>query len=191
VTGARLSLRALNRATLERQLLLRRAARPAAEVVGHLAGLQAQAPLAPYVGLWTRLAAFRHQELKDLLTERSVVRWPGTVRAGAGRCGGAAGAAVPGRLPLSFAERSRVIPHHRPVPLPPGNGAAGGTLLVDGFWQADWKITRAKDRTVLEIRLFIPLRAADTDAIAAEAELLLDFAAPAKASRDVRFVPVT
>ena len=33
-------------------------------------------------------------------------------------------------LLLSFAERSRVIPHRRPVPLPPGNGATGGTLLV-------------------------------------------------------------
>jgi Winged helix DNA-binding domain len=54
----------------------------AREAVGHLAGLQAQAPLAPYVGLWTRLAGFGHQELKDLLTERAVVRahlWRNTV----------------------------------------------------------------------------------------------------------------
>jgi hypothetical protein len=74
VTSERLSLRALNRATLERQLLLRRVAMTARAAVGHLAGLQAQAPLAPYVGLWTRLAGFGHQELKDLLTERAVVR---------------------------------------------------------------------------------------------------------------------
>src|ERR1035441_8327768 len=47
---------------------------PAWEAIGHLAGLQAQAPLAPYLGLWTRLAGFRHEHLKDLLTERSVVR---------------------------------------------------------------------------------------------------------------------
>lgn len=57
MTAERLSLRELNRATLERQFLLRRAATTAREAVGHLAGLQAQAPLAPYVGLWTRLAA--------------------------------------------------------------------------------------------------------------------------------------
>ena len=66
MTSGRLSLRALNRATLERQLLLRRAAMTARQAVGQLAGLQAQAPLAPYVGLWTRLAGFRHQQLKDL-----------------------------------------------------------------------------------------------------------------------------
>jgi Winged helix DNA-binding domain len=47
---------------------------PAQQAVAHLAGLQAQALLAPYVGLWTRLAGFRHQDLKDLMTERSVVR---------------------------------------------------------------------------------------------------------------------
>ena len=45
-------------------------------------------------------------------------------------------------LLLSYAERSRVIPHRRPVPLPPGHGATGGTLLVDGLWQADWKISQ-------------------------------------------------
>jgi hypothetical protein len=74
MTADRLSLLALNRATLDRQLLLRRSARPARQAIEHLGGLQAQAPLAPYVGLWTRLAGFRHEELQDLLTERAVVR---------------------------------------------------------------------------------------------------------------------
>ena len=94
-------------------------------------------------------------------------------------------------LLLSFAERSRVIPHRRPVPLPPGNGATGGTLLVDGLWQADWKITRAKDQTVLEIRPFIRLSAADCDAIVAEGDRLLDFAGPEEIAKDVRFAPVS
>jgi hypothetical protein len=74
MTGGRLSLRALNRATLDRQLLLRRAARPGGETVAHLAGMQSQAPLAPYVGLWTRLADFRPAHLENLVTERAVVR---------------------------------------------------------------------------------------------------------------------
>jgi len=383
-----LSLRALNRATLERQLLLRRAAMAAREAVGHLAGLQAQAPLAPYVGLWTRLAGFRPQQLENLLTERAVVRahlmrntvhlltaedfvsfrpllqplmerglagtlpiraggrnlagvdlaeltalaaallsqdaltrvelgrrlaprWPGhdpvslayaathllpvvqVPPRGLWRSGGQAtfflaaawlagpGASAPfpaaaglgasppdparpenareqlvlrylaaygpasvldiqawsglsrlrevteglgarlrtftgpdggqlldlpdaprpspdvpapprflpeyDNLLLSFAERSRVIPHRRPVPLPPGNGATGGTLLVDGLWQADWKITKG----TLEIQPHRRLSGAEMDAIAAEGARLLDFARPAGTGQDVRFAPVS
>jgi hypothetical protein len=90
-------------------------------------------------------------------------------------------------LLLSFADRRRVIPHGRPVPLPPGNGASSGTLLVDGFWQAEWKITTEGDGAVLHVEPFIALAAGDVDAIAAEGERLLGFAAPAAASREVRF----
>jgi len=376
----RLSPRALNRAALHRQLLLDRAPLTALQAVGHLAGLQAQAPLAPYVGLWTRLAGFRHEELKELITERAVLRahlmrntvhlvdagdylrfrplyqpvlarhlagnfgknligvdlaelaavaadllgqtpltrvelgarlaprWPdhdpaslayaashllplvqvpprglwgepnhraafmlanawlagrdpsaspspplgldptpmeqstmleqlvlrylaaygpasvadaqawsglSRLREVTDRLGsrlraftGPDGAglldlpdaprpdpdvpAPPRFLPeydnllLSYAERSRVIPHRRPVPLPPGHGATVGTLLIDGLWQADWKISQG----VLEIEPFISLGPADRDAVAAEGERLLGFAAPAIAVRDVRFVPV-
>jgi DNA glycosylase AlkZ-like len=290
VTPGRLSPRALNRAALHRQLLLDRAPVTALDAVGQLAGLQAQAPLAPYVGLWTRLAGFRHEELKELITERAVLRahlmrntvhlvdtadyvrfrplyQPLLARHLAGNFGKnligvdlaelAAAAAdllgqtaltrvelgarlaprwpdhdpaslayaashllplvqVPPRglwgepnhraaffpdqdvpapprflpeydnLLLSYAERSRVIPHRRPVPLPPGHGGCGGTLLVGGLWQADWKISQG----VLEIQPFISLNPADRDAVAAEGERLLGFAAPAIAVRDVRFVPV-
>jgi hypothetical protein len=360
----RLTTRALNRATLARQLLLQPSGLTPGQAIAHLAGLQAQAPLAPYVGLWTRLARFRPHHLENLLTERVALRahlmrntvhlvdardflrfrplyqpvmnralagnfgrrltgvdldelaaaaaarlgetpltrvdlartlaprWPdhdpaalayaaghllwlvqvpprglwrrpgpaafllatawldgrapsapvappdlavaagelvlryvadilawsgltrlrevterlgGQLRPLAGPDGAplldlADAPASPGpdvpapprflpeydNLLLSYAERSRVIPHRRPVPLPPGNGAAGGTLLVDGFWQADWKIS--KDQGVLEIRPFIPLSAAGRDAIAAEGERLLDFAGPAGTARDVRFV---
>jgi Winged helix DNA-binding domain len=362
----RLDTRQLNRATLDRQLLLRRAARPALDAIGHLAGLQAQAPLAPYVGLWTRLAGFGHDDLKDLLMERIVVRahlmrntvhlvtaadfvrfrplfqlrieralaghfgrnlggldlaelravaavllaetpltrgqlgerlsarWPdhdpaslayaathllqlvqvpprgiwgrggpaawflasawlngltpaawdtdtaleqlvlrylgaygpATVRdiqawSGLSRLrevtdrlgarlrtftgpGGAelldlpdaprpdADVPAPPRflpeydnLLLSFADRSRVIPGTRPVPLPPGNGATTGTLLIDGVWAAGWTITRDRDRAVLEVRPFGPLGVARQDAVRVEGRRLLEFAAPAGA-HDVR-----
>jgi len=363
----RLSLRELNRATLDRQLLLHRPAMPARQAIEHLGGLQAQAPLAPYVGLWTRLAGFRHQELQHLLTERAVVRahllrntvhlltaedfltfrplfqsvmeraltahfgrnltgvdpaevrevasalltqtpltrtelgrrlaqwWPGhdpgslayaathllqlvqvpprgiwgssgpsawflaaawlagttmppltgrqaterlvlrylaaygpasvndiqawsgltrlrEVTEGLGdrlrpftgpdggdlldlpdapRPDGESTPAPPRFLPeydnllLSFADRSRVIPHGRPVPLPPGNGASAGTLLVDGFWWADWRITRGRDRAVLDVQPFTQV-GGSLDAIAAEGHRLLEFAAPA-AEHDVRF----
>jgi hypothetical protein len=330
MTADRLSLAALNRATLDRQLLLRRHERPARRAIEHLTGLQAQAPLAPYVGLWTRLAGFAHHDLKDLLSERDVVRahlhrntvhlltaedylsfrplyqplmerhlagnfgrnltgvdlnelrklatallsqtpltraqlatrlaerWPAPepaslayaathllplvqvpprglwgrtgqatvndiqawsglsrLREVTGRLGarlraftGPDGAplldladatrpdpyvpAPPRFLPeydnllLSFAERARVIPHDRPVPLPPGNGATTGTLLVDGLWQAVWTITRGRDRAVLDVAPFRPLGQVQADAIAAEGSRLLEFAAPAVA-HDVRF----
>ena len=42
-----LDVRALNRALLARQQLLRRAAMPAEDVVAHLLGMQAQAPTPP------------------------------------------------------------------------------------------------------------------------------------------------
>ncbi|SFQ43595.1 Winged helix DNA-binding domain-containing protein [Amycolatopsis arida] len=69
-----LSTRALNRALLARQLLLRRERRPAVEVVEHLVGLQAQAPMPPYYQLWSRVADFDPAELSTPLTERAVVR---------------------------------------------------------------------------------------------------------------------
>jgi Winged helix DNA-binding domain len=394
----RLSHRRLNRATLHRQLLLQRAPRPARDAIGHLAGLQAQAPLAPYVGLWTRLAGFGPADLEDLLTERTVVRahlmrntvhlvtasdylsfrplfQPLMDRALAGNFGrhlggvdltelreaartvlaghpltrtqlaarlsarwpdrdpaslayaathllhlvqvpprglwGQSGQATwllaatwlntpapapapasdpapapdPARAPdpapdpaaaleqivlryltaygpasvndiqawsglsrlrevtdrlgarlrpftgpdgmelldlpdaprpdenvpapprflpeydnllLSFADRSRVIRHGRPVPLPPGNGATTGTLLIDGLWEAGWTITRNRGRAALEIRPFRPLGQPEQDAITAEGSRLLEFAAPAApaapaaseapAARDVRVI---
>jgi Winged helix DNA-binding domain len=363
----------LNRATLDRQLLLRRHPMPARGAIEHLVGLQAQAPLAPYVGLWTRLAGFRQQELKDLLTERAVVRahlmrntvhlvtaadyvsfrplfqplmdralaanfgrrlvgvdpaelrsvasarlaeapltrtqlagrlaarWPGSdpgslayaathlvpvvqvpprglwgetgqatwflaaawlegttappltereaaeqlvlrylaaygpasvndiqawsglsrLREVTGRlgarlrtCTGPDGrelldlpdaprpqaryAYLPPRflpeydnLLLSFAERSRFIPHDRPVPLPPGNGATSGTLLVGGSWLADWAIIRGRDRAALEVRPFSWLGSPERDAVAAEASRLLEFVAADAVAHDVRFAAVS
>ena len=59
MTPATLSTKALNRATLARQFLLERARTTVPAALEHLAGMQAQAPDAPYVGLWARLAGFR------------------------------------------------------------------------------------------------------------------------------------
>ncbi len=69
-----LDRRARNRALLARQLLLERSERPVLDAVEHLGGLQAQAPLAPYAGLWARLAGFRPALLAGALLDRQVVR---------------------------------------------------------------------------------------------------------------------
>ncbi|MFE7567344.1 winged helix DNA-binding domain-containing protein [Streptomyces sp. NPDC057539] len=69
-----LDTRALNRATLARQLLLDRADVPVLDAVAHLGGLQAQEPQEPFVGLWSRLRAFDPSVLSELLTGRRVVR---------------------------------------------------------------------------------------------------------------------
>ncbi|HEU5331395.1 MAG TPA: winged helix DNA-binding domain-containing protein [Actinocrinis sp.] len=74
MTGHRLTTRELNRATLARQLLLERAPLGAYDAVAHLAGMQAQAPLSPYVGLWTRLTAFTPDDLVARYQDRSVAR---------------------------------------------------------------------------------------------------------------------
>jgi hypothetical protein len=72
-----LTRRQLNRATLARQLLLAREPLPpitAVAAVERLAGLQAQVARPPFLGLWTRLAGFRRDDLREALERREVVR---------------------------------------------------------------------------------------------------------------------
>ena len=359
-----LSLRALNRATLERQLLLQRQRVPALDAIEHLVGLQAQAPNAPYVGLWTRLDGFRAEELAAAITGREVIRtwlmrgtvhlvtaadgltlrpllqpldrlfsatrfhrnlagidlealvaagralleerprsraelgrllsehWPEhdatslayavnylvpcvqvpprgvwgqtgpatltTLEAWLGRAleprlslselvtrylaaFGPATAmdiqtwsgltrlreaadqlrprlrthrdeegrelldlpdaprpdpdtpAPPRFLPeydnvlLSHADRRRVIPDGRRPPLPPGNGGALGTVLVDGFWRGTWAITREGACAVLTVEPFARLSNQDRAVLAEEGMRLLEFAAADADGHDVRF----
>jgi hypothetical protein len=89
--------RALNRALLARQLLLSRDARGPVEAIEQLAGLQAQLPRPPFIGLWSRLANFDRTALLDAIHARTIVRVTAmrgtltcsqraTTARGAGRC---------------------------------------------------------------------------------------------------------
>ena len=69
-----LSQRQLNRAFLARQLLLERAQVTCEEAIEHLVGMQAQAPTAPYVGLWSRVDGFGFDDLATPYDDRRVTR---------------------------------------------------------------------------------------------------------------------
>ncbi|MEU3347651.1 winged helix DNA-binding domain-containing protein [Streptomyces sp. NPDC006700] len=69
-----LGARALNRATLDRQLLLRRAPLTAGAAVEHLVGLQAQNVRPPYYALAARLDGFAPERLAEPMAAREVVR---------------------------------------------------------------------------------------------------------------------
>jgi hypothetical protein len=69
-----LTTRALNRALLQRQMLLRRHDLSLHAAIERLVGMQAQEPLAPYTGLWTRLAGFDPDELSRMTETGEVVR---------------------------------------------------------------------------------------------------------------------
>jgi hypothetical protein len=70
----RLSVRALNRAFLARQMLLERHGGTAIDVIERLIALQAQVARPPFVGVWTRLDGFTRGDLADALHDRHVVR---------------------------------------------------------------------------------------------------------------------
>jgi Winged helix DNA-binding domain len=69
-----LSLRTLNRATLARQMLLRRHKSKVVSVVERVAGLQAQVPRPPFIGLWSRIDGFQRADLVTAIDQREIVR---------------------------------------------------------------------------------------------------------------------
>jgi hypothetical protein len=69
ITGRR-----LNRATLARQLLLKREALDAVEAVRRSVAIQAQEPASPYLALWNRVAAFDAAALDRAFADGAVLK---------------------------------------------------------------------------------------------------------------------
>jgi hypothetical protein len=69
-----LTIRELNRATLARQLLLERRKLAPLAAIERLAGLQAQWPPSPYIGLWSRLVGFKRETLERAVRSGAVVK---------------------------------------------------------------------------------------------------------------------
>jgi hypothetical protein len=70
----RLTARRLNRATLGRQLLLRREPLDVVDAVRRVVALQAQEAASPYLALWNRLATFDPADLDAAFADHAVVK---------------------------------------------------------------------------------------------------------------------
>ncbi len=92
-------------------------------------------------------------------------------------------------LVLSHADRTRVVSDANRQRLYTRNGIFPGTVLVDGFVAGAWRITSSRGSAVLTAEMFAPVPRQDRDAITAEAQRLLGFAAPG-ASHEIRFAPL-
>jgi hypothetical protein len=88
---------------------------------------------------------------------------------------------------LSHADRTRILPEaYRERYMTP-NGLVRGTVLVDGFVSAMWKVRTARGAAELLIEPFGKIPAAARRRIAAEGERLLAFVAEGAKAHDLRF----
>lgn len=69
-----LTKRQLNRTHLQRQHLLERSSMSTGDMLREIVGLQAQEVKDPYLGLWSRITDFEHDDLAAMLLNRSAVR---------------------------------------------------------------------------------------------------------------------
>ena len=87
---------------------------------------------------------------------------------------------------LSHADRTRINPGGHRIPLYPGNGAAFGTVLVDGVLRGTWALDEGDGAATLTVQPYEPLAPAAAEAVVGEGARLLGFVAPGAVARDVR-----
>src|SRR5947207_6968495 len=73
-TAMKLTARQLNRASLGRQLLLRRESLDAPEGVRRVVAVQAQEAASPYIALWNRLVDFDPADLDGAFADHTIVK---------------------------------------------------------------------------------------------------------------------
>jgi hypothetical protein len=93
-------------------------------------------------------------------------------------------------LLLSHADRSRIVADEHRTRLMTRNGVIPGTVLIDGFVAATWKINRHKEHATLLVEPFRPLSKNATTAVRREGAQLLRFAA-ADEDHDIQLSPPT
>jgi hypothetical protein len=142
----------LNRAFLQRQMLLQRVAMPVPQAIERLVGLQAQSPNAPYVGLWSRLEGFSPDDLATLITGRRAVRI----------------AVMRSTIHLVTARDARALrPLHQPVIWRSLNGNYGRALEgvdMDALAAAGRALVEERPRTHIELGTLLQARWPDRDA---------------------------
>jgi hypothetical protein len=89
---------------------------------------------------------------------------------------------------LAHADRSRIVDEDHRRRILQLDMISFGSILVDGFGRAIWRLERAKSGgpAVLDIQLMEEIPAADLDAIGAEADRFLTFLEPTTTDRSVR-----
>jgi hypothetical protein len=93
---------------------------------------------------------------------------------------------------LSHADRSRIIrPEDRRRAIDAAYAGSFGTILIDGFAGAAWRMARQAGRASLHIGLLDPLSEPDLDEVAEEGDRLLAFLEPDAEVRDVAFGPLS
>lgn len=90
---------------------------------------------------------------------------------------------------LSHADRTRVIPDKRSVPLFAGDGARAGTVLVDGEFRATWKATVGNEQATITVIGAPALSRREADEVRAEGVRLLAFLAPGRRADVVATAP--
>jgi hypothetical protein len=90
---------------------------------------------------------------------------------------------------LAHADRTRIIAPGHQRRLFAGAGLMLGTVLVDGFVRARWRLTRQQEDAILLIDAVNRLTSANRAAIEGEGERLLRFLAAEAKRREVRFGP--